>query len=211
MVRPSWFRPYRKRHTEMQLSAKLMLALCALGHYSQTVANEAAIRVPPLADQIDLGRQGVATKFDVEIDRHLVYNFAIRFRYPQGDLAERGRIRAIIGGPYLDRSGSPLEPGVPTPIRLTIFRQPNKEPFYQKAITPILTSWGGDSYAKGYDSFTKTIGHCDLPPGTYTIVVESLAQSEQYTSIPTFFLVGMDLFKISFDPKRVDRSKTCPM
>ncbi|QEO97241.1 DUF5625 family protein [Xanthomonas oryzae] len=188
----------------------LLFALALASLELTSCAKELQLQKPPTATRINLSNEGVIAKFDLEVDEHWVYNFAIRFRYQEGNQTERSRIRAIIGGYEVDKNNNPTDPGVPTPIRLTITKKQENLPSYQKSITPILTSWGGDAYAKGSESFTKNIGHCDLTPGKYTVLLESLAHPKEYESVPTFFLIGMDKFKTSFNPKNIDRSKTCP-
>ncbi len=186
------------------------MALAAVGLTS--CDGEAKAHKPPMATAIKLSQKGVVAEFDFEVTEHWIYNFAIRFRWtPEEDQNERSRIRKIIGGYELDQSNNPLEPGILTPIELTIIKKDgNVESIaYKKTMTPILTSWGGDAYAPGSGAFTKNIGHCDLAPGTYRVLLKSLLAAEVYSTIPTYLTIGMDKYKSSFDPKKTDRSKTC--
>ena len=181
----------------------LLMALAWVG--SASCAEVSNVRKPPILTPVRLEREGVVAEFDFEVTKHWIYEFEIRFKYPEKDQSERSRIRKIIGGHELDKNSDPIDPGVPTPVKLTIFREGahSKALVYKKTITPTLTSWGGDN-------FTKNIGHCDLAPGKYRVLLESLSSHEEYASVPSFFLIGADTFKFSFDPRKIDRNKTCP-
>jgi hypothetical protein len=181
-----------------------LLLASVITSFGVTSCTEASrLQKPPLSTKINLSHEGVVAKFDFEVDEHWSYKFAIRFKYPEGDQVERARIRAILGDDTVDKNNNPVDPGVLTPIKLTITKRQSDLPVYQKSMTPILTGWGGDS-------FIKNIGHCDLVPGEYTVLLESFAHPKEYESIPTFFVIGMDKFKTLFNPKQIDRSKTCP-
>ena len=189
-----------------------LLLLSGVSGAHPACAREPGVRTVPVARTVDLAHEGVVARFDIRVKEHEIYNFGIRFRYPENDQAERARIRKIIGGHELDWNGQPREPGVPTPVRITITSKAggSNPVVYRKELTPVLTSWGGDPYARGSATFTKALGHCDLVPGEYTVVLESLAHPEEYASIPTYVSVGGNGFKISFDPRHADRSRTCP-
>jgi hypothetical protein len=183
--------------------AMLLMALAWIE--SASCAETSSLRKPPILTPVSLERKGIVAEFDFEVAKHWIYEFEIRFKFPEKDQNERSRIRKIIGGHELDKNNSPINPGVPTPVRLTIFKEEahSKLPVYRKTITPTLSSWGADN-------FTKNIGHCDLVPGKYSALLESLTPHEEYASVPSFFLIGADTFKVSFDPKKIDRNKTCP-
>jgi hypothetical protein len=166
-------------------------------------AGELKLQNPPIVKSINLGSEGVIAEFDFEIKEHWIYRFEISFTYPIGNKNERNRVRKIIGEFELDKNNKPIEPGILTPLNISIFKQDTNSIIYQKSITPVLTSWGSDD-------FGKNIGHCDLIPGKYTVLIRSYANNKQYESIPTFFVIGMEKFKVSFDTKKIDRSKTWP-
>lgn len=183
--------------------ALLFSAIASLGLAS--CADKSRLETPPIVKSISLASEGVAAEFDFEVTKHWVYYFQISFKFPEDNQIERSRVRKIIGGHDLDKNNNPIDPGIPTPLSLMIYKK-NSNPaivVYKKSITPFLTGWGGDD-------FTKLIGHCDLAPGKYTILLQSHAKPEEYKSVPTFFVIGMDKFKVSFDPKIINRSKTCP-
>lgn len=166
--------------------------------------DEPKIKRPPVIIPINLANAGVIADFQFEVRKHLVYWYSLRFNFPEDDQIERTRVRNILDGYEVDKFGKVQEPGTPTPIRLLITRvdRASENKKYQKEIDPTLTSWGGDN-------FKKNIDHCDLPPGIYRVRLENLRQSPEFFSIPTFFTIGMDSFKVTFDPKKSDRSKTC--
>ena len=152
-----------------------------------------------------LAGEGVIAIFDFEVTKHWVYYFQVSFKFSEDNQIERSRIRKIIGGYELDKNKAPIEPGILTPLSLMVYKKNTGATtvVYKKSMTPFLTGWGGND-------FIKIIGYCDLAPGKYTISLQSHAQPKEYESIPTFFVIGMDKFKVSFDPKNIDRSKTCP-
>ena len=173
-----------------------LLALFALASCS----DEPKLPKPHFETPINLSRKGVVADFDIRITKHNIYDFEIRFEYPEGDQAERERVRKLVGGLN--------EPEVLlTPVKLTIYKKKtqNEQIAYQKTIeSPKSTSAASNFYA-------KNIGHCDLKRGEYRFVLESLAQPQEYASIPTKFLITFENFlKATFIPINVDRSKSCP-
>lgn len=183
--------------------ALLFPALASLGLTS--CADESRLETPPIVKNISLASEGVVAAFDFEVTRHWVYYFQISFKFPENNQIERSRVRKIIGGHEFDKTNNPTDPGILTPLTLIVYNR-NNDPavvVYKKSITPVLTGWGGND-------FTKIIGYCDLPPGKYAISLQSHARPKEYESIPTLFVIGMDKFKVSFDLKNIDRSKTCP-
>ena len=155
---------------------------------------------PPFETPVNLSREGVVADFNIRITKHDIYHFYIRFEYPEGDQAERERVRKLVGG--LNERMVLL-----TPVKLTIYKKQaqNEQIVYQKDIEiPESTSAASNFYA-------KDIGHCDLKRGKYRFVLESLAQPQEYASIPTKFLITFENFlKATFIPINVDRSKSCP-
>jgi Domain of unknown function (DUF5625) len=168
-------------------------------------ADESKTKTPPIIVPIRLDMTGVAVSFQFEVKEHLVYEYILRFNFPETDQTERARVRGIMGGHEYDKFGKAREPGVPTPIKLVITKadQTPETQIYMIQVDPILTSWGADS-------FNKNIGFCDLPIGRYRLRLENLRQSPEFASIPTKFVVGVDKYKFAFDPKKSDRSKSCP-
>ena len=173
-----------------------LLALLALASCS----DEPKPPKPPFKTPINLSHEGVVADFNIRITKHNIYDFEILFEYPAEDRVERERVRKLVGGLN--------EPNVLlTPVKLTIYKKQtqNEQIVYQKDIEiPESTSAASNFYA-------KDIGHCDLKRGEYRFVLESLAQSQEYASIPTKFLITFENFlKATFIPINVDRSKSCP-
>lgn len=168
-------------------------------------ADGSNIRRPPIIEPINLENAGLIADFQFEVREHFIYEYSLKFYFPDDNQIERSRVRKILGGNEVDKFGKVRYPGVPTPIRLVITKidQVPESIIYFIEIDPILTSWGGNS-------FGKNIGHCDLPPGKYRARLENFRQSTEFFLIPTSFIIGMDKFKTTFDPKKSDRSKSCP-
>ena len=189
----------RSRHKISVFSALFVLfALCMLT--SCNFGNQSKLPKPPFETPIDLSRGGVVADFDIRVPKHRIYHFRMRFEYPEEDRAERERVRKLVGGLH--------EPTlVPTPVKLMIFKEQaqNEQLFYQKTIADSETSGAGSNF------YGKDIGQCDLTRGKYRFVLESLAQPQEYASIPTKFVITFpNPFKFSFNLKDIDRSKTCP-
>jgi Domain of unknown function (DUF5625) len=149
----------------------------------------------PNSVQIQLSEVGVVADFKFEVKKHFPYRYSMNFRYPENDQVERVRVRKLIGDFALDKSGKPLEPGVPTPIELTIFaicRDGKELVVYSQSVDPMLTSWG-DGY------FGKTIGNSVLSPGAYRARLVNKRASPEFNSLPITFEMGMPA-KVNFNP-----------
>ena len=180
----------------------MLFALCML-----TACNDWRLPKPPFGTSVDLSSGGVVADFNIRVTKHRLYYFELRFSYPEGDRAERERVRKLVGEYGRDKNNNLIEPGILTPVKLIIFEKQaqNEQIVYQKTIKD------PETVSHSISNFTKEIGHCDLPRGHYRFVLESLAQPREYASIPTLFYVTFPSpFKYSFSPKTADRSKSCP-
>ena len=176
----------------------MLIALCVLA--SCNLSNQPKLPKPPFETPIDLSRGGVVANFDILVPKHRIYHFRFRFEYPEEDQAERERVRKLVGG--LNEPKALL-----TPVKLTILKKQaqREEVVYQKIIESPKVTYNGFGY------FAKLIGACDLKRGEYRFVLESLAQRQEYASIPMkFHITFPSIFKFSFNLKDSDRSKTCP-
>ena len=187
------------RDPDRKILLLVLFALLALFGLA-SCSDEPKLPKPPFKTPVNLSREGVVADFYIRITKHNIYDFEILFEYPEGDQAERERVRKLAGGLN--------EPEVlSTPVKLTIYKKQtqNEQIVYQKTIkSPKSTSAASNFYA-------KNIGHCDLKRGEYRFVLESLAQPQEYGSIHTKFLITFENFlKGGFIPINVDRSKTCP-
>jgi hypothetical protein len=122
---------------------------------------------PPIRIPFAVHKAGTKIETDVRIvERHL-YSFTLSFLYK--DEADRVRVRKLTGGNETDKTGKILEPGVPIPVKVTIFKQDAEGRhllFSQEFSEQRLYSWGGSLDKKIADTFLET--------GNYTISVESL-------------------------------------
>ena len=183
----------------------MLIALCMLT--SCNFDNETKLPKPPFEVPIDLSHKGVVADFDIRVPKHRIYRFRILFEYPEEDQAQRAHVRKLVGDYGRDKDNNLIEPGILTPVKLTIFKKQNQ----RESITYQRIIKDPEMYAYGSDYFAKLIGHCDLKRGEYRFVLESLAQRQEYASIPTkFHITFPSIFKFSFNPKDIDRSKTCP-
>lgn len=159
----------------------MLFALCMLT--SCNFGNKSKLPKPPFETSIDLSRKGVVADFDIRVTWRRVYHFIVRFGYPGGDQAERERVRKTVGGLH---EFTPVS----TPVKLTIFKKQvqNEQIIYQIIIED------PDTYSASSNDFGKKLGHCDLPRGEYRFVLESLAQPQEYASIPTSFHVTFPAF-----------------
>ena len=176
-----------------------VLALFGLASCS----DEPKLPKPPFETPVNLSHKGVVADFDIRVPKHRIYLFRMRFEYPEEDRAKRERVRRLVGDYGRDKNNNLIEPGILTPIKLTIFK--GESFIYQRIIKD------PETYAHGSGYFAKLIGHCDLTRGKYRFVLESLAQPQEYASIPTKFVITFpNIFKFSTNLKGIDRSKTCP-
>ena len=180
--------------------ALFVLASCNL-------SNQPKLPKPPFETPVDLSRGGVVADFDIRVPKHRIYYFRLLFEYPEEDQAQRAHVRKLVGDYGRDKDNNLIEPGILTPVKLTIFKKQNQ----RESITYQRIIKDPEMYAYGSDYFAKRVSHCDLKRGEYRFVLESLAQRQEYASIPTkFHITFPSIFKFSYDLKDIDRSKTCP-
>ena len=183
----------------------MLIALCVLA--SCNLSNQPKLPKPPFKVPVNLSHKGVVADFDIRVPKHRIYYFRILFEYPEEDQAQRAHVRKLVGDYGRDKDNNLIEPGILTPVKLTIFKKQNQGELiiYQKTIKD------PETYAASSDYFAKLIGACDLKRGEYRFVLESLAQRQEYASIPTkFHITFPNIFKFSYNLKDIDRSKTCP-
>ena len=183
----------------------MLFALCMLT--SCNFGNQPKLPKPPFEVPIDLSRKGVVADFDIRVPKHRIYHFRLLFEYPEEDQAQRAHVRKLVGDYGRDKDNNLIEPGILTPVKLTIFKKQNQS----ESITYQRIIKDPETYAAGSDYFAKLIGGCDLKRGEYRFVLESLAQRQEYASIPTkFHITFPSILKFSYNLKDTDRSKTCP-
>ena len=201
------------RHNSMLRSGNRVSAYSAwfmlfavFGLTSCNLSNQPKLPKPPFKTPISsLSGKGVVADFNIRITSYDIYEFKLRFEYPEGDQAERERVRKLVGDYGRDKDNNLIEPGILTPVKLTIFKKQKQGELmiYQKIIKD------PETYSASSNDFGKKLGHCDLKRGKYRFVLESLAQPQEYASIPTKFHIGTEP-KLVFIPINIDRSKTCP-
>ena len=153
------------------------------------------LRLPAVVP-ISLKESGDVFTKTIDVVDHNNYYFSLRFSYNQDDQVDRARVRGLLGGHEIDKQRKPLEPGVSTPVLLTVYAMDagQEVEVFKKEIDPILTSWGGDN-------FKKTIGFTELKPGRYLVQLKSLRACPEFNQIPVALSIGYDKFKIIFVPK----------
>jgi hypothetical protein len=162
--------------------------MCVVTH---APAREEAFKIPPISVPVTLIKVGNIATFDFEAKRHLSYVYFLRFGFNRHDQAERSRMRKLLGGHEVDKSGKVREPGIPTLFKMVVTRLDNvpEQQVCAHQINPVLTSWGDNS-------FDKQIGRCDLPVGKYRVRLENLRSSPEFSGVPIHFILGFDTFKI---------------
>lgn len=187
-----------------------LIGACSLFVFIVTIAALGYICIfdkspEPSSVKISLSELGVVADFKFKVKKHFPYWFSIKFWFSENDKLERMRIRKLLGGPAVDKTGKPLEPGISTPVSLKIFvmcEDGREIVVYSQDVDPVLTSWG-------QVSFGKNIGHYILPPGTYRASLVNRRATQELSSIHTTFEIGMPA-KVGFDPKNVTRrNKLC--
>jgi hypothetical protein len=159
----------------------------------------------PNVVKINLSKDGTIADFRFQVKKHFPHWFRMRFWFSENDQAERARIRELLGGHEVDKSGNPLDPGIATPVNLKIFAECAEDmevEVYSQDIDPILTSWG-------MGHFGKNIGHHVLTPGTYRAQLINKQAAQELSSIRTTFEIFMPA-KVDFDSKNTTtRSELC--
>jgi hypothetical protein len=159
----------------------------------------------PRSVEIKLSESGVVADYTFQVRRHFPHWFSIRFWYPESNQVERARIRKLLGGHTVDKDGRPLEPGISTPVSLSILAvcaDGREIEIYSQDADPVLSSWGKDY-------FGKNIGNHVLSTGTYRARLVNKRSSMELSSVRTTFEVSLPA-KITFDPKKaVTRINPC--
>jgi hypothetical protein len=151
----------------------------------------------PNSVKISLSKAGVVADFKFEVRKNFPYWYSLKFGFPENDQTERARVRKLLGGHTVNKEGKPTEPGIPTPIQLTILAlcKDGKEiVIYSQDADPILASWSDSD-------FGKNIGSHVLAPGTYRARIVNKRSSPELSSIPIAFEIGMPA-NISFNPSK---------
>ena len=73
--------------------------------------------------EIHLSDAGVVTDFKFKVKKNFPHWFSIKFWISENDQAERARVRKLLGGHAVDKTGKPVEPYIATPINLKIFAE----------------------------------------------------------------------------------------
>ena len=193
---------------DLKIPLPVLFAVLALLFALASCSDKPKLPKPHFETPINLSREGVVADFDIRMPKwHRIYHFDIHFEYSEGDQAERERVRKLVGDYGRDKDNNLIEPGILTPVKLTIFKKQKQGELmiYQKIIKD------PEMYAYGSGFFAKHIGRCDLKRGKYRFVLESLAQPQEYASIPTKFIVTFNgILEARLIFINVDRSKTCP-
>lgn len=159
----------------------------------------------PNSVKIKLTEPGVVADFKFEVRKHFSYWYSMRFGFPENDQIERARVRKLLGGHMMDKTGKPLEPGTPTPIKLSIFavcKDGKEVEVYSQIADPILASWS-------HRYFAKNIGNHVLSPGMYRVLLVNKRASPEFLSIPITFEIAMPA-KVNLDStKTPTRSEPC--
>ena len=195
--------PMLRSEDRVSAYSALFMLFALFGLTSCNLSDQPKLPKPPFKTPVNLSHKGVVADFDIRVPKHRIYRFRMRFEYPEEDRAEREHVRRLVGDYGRDKNNNLIEPGILTPVKLTIFK--GESVIYQRIIKD------PETYAHGSGFFAKLIGHCDLKRGKYRFVLESLAQLQEYASIPTKFVITFsNIFKFSSNLKGIDRSKTCP-
>ena len=102
----------------------MLFALCMLT--SCNFGNQPKLPKPPFKTPVNLSHKGVVADFDIRVPKHRIYLFRMRFEYPEEDRAEREHVRRLVGDYGRDKDNNLIEPGILTPVKLTIFKEQNQ-------------------------------------------------------------------------------------
>ena len=99
---------------------------------------------PPITMPFAEHKAGETIAFKVRINEPHSYSFFLCFRYREGDQADRARVDKLTGWFRTDKSGRLIEPGIPIPLRLTVFKvdTDGQHLFFTKEISEFpVSSW----------------------------------------------------------------------
>jgi hypothetical protein len=170
-----------RRRWLMLLAALPLLSACKEGK------EDGDLPTPPLILPFEVQKAGNKVETPLKIVKQREYIFSLLFSYKKGDEIDRARVRKLTGGYEVVKSGKVMEPGIPTPVKLRVIaiEATGEKLVYEKETDPILTSWGGDSFA-------KNIAYVVLQPGDYRIRVESLKDAPELAG--TFIAIGIGYY-----------------
>lgn len=184
----------------MKLRRRLLVLLAALPLLSACKENkeEGDLPTPPISLPFGLQKAGNNVDTVVRIKKCHHYGFTLMFDYKENDQLDRARVRKLVGGHETDATGVVIEPGILTPVRLKIseISVAGERLVFEKESTPILSTWGADS-------FGKRIGEALLQPGIYRISLEALVEAPEYIGTPIYLRIGSD-------PKSTPSKRNCP-
>ena len=153
---------------------------------------------PPIVIPFALAKAGNKVETELTIVEHNIYSFVLQFFFRGNDKDDRGRVRKLTGGSELDTSGNPLEPGIPTPVRLKIYAVKPKTTqatlIYSEDREPVMTE-------SADDHFKKALGDIELKPGQYRVQVESLKDAPEWGTFRIAFGINNDHYT-SFTPPK---------
>jgi hypothetical protein len=161
---------------------------------------------PPLSVPMRLDQAGAVTEFEFVIREHAGYYMGIEIDFPADDHLARNRLRRLVGDNAENKYGERVNPGIPTPVTLTIHKIDNSTEImaYKRSVFPLLTS--ADS-----NTFEKRIGRCDFLPGRYRAKIETLNSVPQFTEFQVNFAIFFaSNFKNRFNPKFAKKENACP-
>jgi hypothetical protein len=187
-----------KGFEEGQDMYRLMGSIVAIGLVlilSTTCSDGASSTSSP----VRLDKSGIVSDIVFDINKHTVYYFRLNFAFGEG--ADRDRVLRIVGSQDGSKNRRPSDPGVLTPVKLSIYKIGGKgrELVYVKTIEPFVTSWSSTE-------FGKILGHCDLRPGKYRLLLESMVDAAEYSTIETRVVVSPSAG--TFHVLGLDRSKS---
>jgi hypothetical protein len=180
-----------------RLVPSLLWLVIGVSLTSNTLSKDTMEHKPPAIFPISLKNEGNIASVNIKISDHNVYYFGLRFSYREHDQVDRARVKKLMGSNDLDRNGSPIDSGVPTPVKLSVFKVENdkKIEILNKEFKPILTSWGSDH-------FKRQIVFSELAPGSYVVHLDLLRSAPEFDGTPASFSIGYDKFKTTFAPKK---------
>jgi hypothetical protein len=160
---------------------------------------------PPLSVPMRLDQAGAVTEFQFVIREHGGYLMLLEIDFPLGDRRARNRLRRLVGDNVENKYGERVNPGVPTPVTLTIHKIDKDISIlaYQKTVSPLLAS-------SDADTFGKNIGQCDFLPGRYYAKIKTLLPVPEFAEFPVRFAMTTTTgFKHKFNPNTYIKESAC--
>lgn len=140
---------------------------------------------PPIMLPFSIHQAGATVSTELRIAEERRYPFSLKFMYNEKDQADRERVRKLVGAYEKDKHGNFIEPGVSTPLKLTIsvIDSSGARPLLEKDISALGQEGHGNNF------FDRDFDLVRLSPGLYRVTVQSLKDVPELVNTKVIFCI----------------------